>query len=113
MQQRVLERAGSRQRAGAVLRVAGNSLVARGLTLARAKASKPKPGNVQVSFEYGEDEMSGVGSSFQATLHMLEWPRVCEQVAEFASTHAGKRACLKMLVPEDQRMSEVLASETR
>jgi hypothetical protein len=39
--------------------------------------------------------------------------RVCEHVAEFANTHAGKRSCLQMAVPEDQRISEQLLEQTR
>lgn len=33
-----------------------------------------------------------MGPAFRATLAMLEWPRLCEQIAAFASTTIGKAA---------------------
>ncbi|GLC37921.1 hypothetical protein PLESTF_000610400 [Pleodorina starrii] len=44
---------------------------------------------------------------------MLEWSKLCEQVARFASTHAGKRACRSLLVPEDPRETLRLLEQTR
>ncbi|EFJ45039.1 hypothetical protein VOLCADRAFT_40753, partial [Volvox carteri f. nagariensis] len=54
-----------------------------------------------------------IGPAFQATLDMLEWPKLCEQVARFASTHAGKRACRALHVPEDPRETLRLLEQTR
>ncbi|GIL91154.1 hypothetical protein Vretifemale_18815, partial [Volvox reticuliferus] len=54
-----------------------------------------------------------VGPAFQATLDMLEWRKLCEQVARFASTHAGKRACRALHVPEDPRETLRLLEQTR
>jgi DNA mismatch repair protein MutS2 len=44
---------------------------------------------------------------------MLEWPRLCEHVARFASTHAGKRGCRALPVPEDPAETTRLLAQTR
>jgi hypothetical protein len=54
-----------------------------------------------------------VGPSASATLKMLEWHSLCEQVAEFASTHVGRRLCLAMQVPQSISETEALLLETR
>lgn len=95
-----------------IVRVVSKASVRDRQTIARAKLGKSGRQSA-ATFDSVDYEVYELGPAFQATLNMLEWPRVCEQVAEFASTHVGKRACLKMLVPEDQRMSERLAVETR
>lgn len=54
-----------------------------------------------------------IGPAFRATLEMLEWPRICEHLAEFSSTQCGKRACLSLPIPPTQQASELLLEETR
>jgi hypothetical protein len=44
---------------------------------------------------------------------LLEWPRLCEHVASFASTSVGKRMCRSMTVPEAQAESERMQLETK
>lgn len=62
--------------------------------------------------EVVEDWME-IGPAFKATLKLLEWPRLCEHVAEYANTTVGKRMVRNMLVPESQAESERLQRETR
>jgi hypothetical protein len=59
------------------------------------------------------DTTTALGPAFQATLRMLEWPRICEHLAEFASTAAGKRACQRLLPPATTRESEQELALTR
>jgi hypothetical protein len=59
-----------------------------------------------------EEEEDAIGPAFRATLDMLEWPRICEQLADFASTQCGKRACLGLSIPRTQRESEKLLVDT-
>ncbi|GFR39680.1 hypothetical protein Agub_g152, partial [Astrephomene gubernaculifera] len=54
-----------------------------------------------------------IGPAFKATLDMLEWPKLCEHVARFASTHAGKRACRTLSVPDDAAETLHLLEQTR
>jgi hypothetical protein len=61
----------------------------------------------------GGDELDAIGPAFRATLEMLEWPRICEHLADFASTQCGKRACLQLSIPRTQRESERLLLDTR
>lgn len=57
---------------------------------ARASAAAAAPAAASwVEDVAGDDFM---GPAFQATLAMLEWPRLCEQIAAFASTTIGKVA---------------------
>lgn len=51
--------------------------------------------------------------AFAATLRMLEWGRVCEQLSEHASTRAGKQACLALGLPATEEGSQQLLRETR
>ncbi len=44
-----------------------------------------------------------IGPAYRATMDMLEWHKLCEHVARFASTHAGKRACRALEVYEDPK----------
>ena len=46
------------------------------------------------------------------TLELLEWPRLAEQLAGFASTAAGKRHCMALPLPPDRQGSESLLAET-
>lgn len=43
---------------------------------------------------------------------MLEWPRLCQQVAAFASTTMGRAAVSNLPVPSSQAESEALIRET-
>lgn len=54
-----------------------------------------------------------LGPSFKATLKMLEWPTLCDHLAEFASTHSGRRLCLNLTVPPSLTETERLLLETR
>ena len=45
-------------------------------------------------------------------LGLLEWPRLAEQLASFASTTAGQRACLALPLPESLEQSQSLLAET-
>jgi DNA mismatch repair protein MutS2 len=42
---------------------------------------------------------------WQDTLELLEWPRLCQHLAQFASTSAGQRRCLDEPLPSDLRES--------
>jgi DNA mismatch repair protein MutS2 len=46
------------------------------------------------------------------TLELLEWPRLAEHLASFASTSAGRRHCLALPLPTDRQTSETLQAET-
>ena len=45
-------------------------------------------------------------------LDLLEWPRLAEQLASFASTTAGQRACRALPLPESLEQSQSLLAET-
>ncbi len=46
------------------------------------------------------------------TLNLLEWPRLCEQVATFAATKLGAIAARRLVIPETQADSEALLTQT-
>ena len=46
------------------------------------------------------------------TLELLEWRRLCEQIASFASTPQGKRKCLTSEFPIDIEASRRSLAET-
>jgi len=46
------------------------------------------------------------------TLELLEWPRLAEQLAGFASTAAGRRRCLALPLAPDLEASRALVAET-
>ena len=46
------------------------------------------------------------------TLGLLEWSRLCEQVASFASTPLGRMAAERLVIPESQGGSEALLAQT-
>ena len=48
----------------------------------------------------------------QEALELLEWPRLAEQLASFASTASGRRACLELPLPDSLADSRTLLSET-
>ncbi|EFN53577.1 hypothetical protein CHLNCDRAFT_136763 [Chlorella variabilis] len=54
-----------------------------------------------------------LGPAAQATLRMLDWGRLCGQVATFAQTTLGQRACASMLPPPTAAASERAVQETR
>jgi hypothetical protein len=59
------------------------------------------------------ENSTALGPAFQATLQMLEWPRICAHLADFASTAAGKRACQRLLPPAATKESEQELALTR
>ena len=48
----------------------------------------------------------------QEALELLEWPRLAEQLASFASTAPGRSACLKLSLPASLAASSSLLAET-
>ena len=48
----------------------------------------------------------------QEALELLEWPRLAEQLASFASTAPGRRACLELSLPASLAASRSLLAET-
>lgn len=48
----------------------------------------------------------------QEALELLEWPRLAEQLASFASTAPGRRACLELALPACLAASRTLLAET-
>ena len=48
----------------------------------------------------------------QETLELLEWPRLCEHLASFASTKPGRRAALETSLPEDLATSRLWLART-
>jgi len=48
----------------------------------------------------------------QETLELLEWPRLCEHLASFASTKPGRRAALGTDLPEDLATSRLWLART-
>ena len=48
----------------------------------------------------------------QETLELLEWPRLAEQLASFASTTAGRGHCLALALPASLGQSQALLAET-
>ena len=47
------------------------------------------------------------------TLNLLEWPRLCQHLATFASTKIGAIACEQLKLPDDRGGSETLLTQTR
>ena len=54
-----------------------------------------------------------LGPAAQATLRMLDWRGLCEQLADFSSTHVGRRACLELAMPPTLAESETMLEDTR
>ena len=46
------------------------------------------------------DPTKGIDQAFQETLELLEWPRVCDHLASFASTRMGRDAARNLVLPE-------------
>ncbi len=65
--------------------------------------------------------MSSIGKSpdgfcasvaLQETLDLLEWPRLCEHLSEFASTAKGRRHSRRLSLPDDLTASRMRLAET-
>lgn len=67
----------------------------------------------QAAFDTIYFEKFLMGPSFAETLRMLEWGSVCEHIASFASTHAGRQECLRLTIPQFQADSERLLRDTK
>jgi len=63
--------------------------------------------------DQAEEDWNTLGPAARSTLGLLEWPRLCEQVAEFASTAVGKRRAKALPVPLSLPETEGLQSEAR
>jgi DNA mismatch repair protein MutS2 len=48
----------------------------------------------------------------QETLELLEWPRLCQQLATFAATPLGRRACLELDPWRSREESEAYLDQT-
>lgn len=51
-------------------------------------------------------------SALQETLELLEWPRLCEHLASFASTVQGRRHCKGDPLPDSLPASLTLQAQT-
>ncbi len=78
-----------------------------------AAAKSSTAGDVTAGVGTWDDGEGEIGPAFKATLDMLDWSKLCDQVARFASTHAGKRACRAMSVPEEPAETLRLIEQTR
>ncbi|KAG2444932.1 hypothetical protein HXX76_001668 [Chlamydomonas incerta] len=78
-----------------------------------AGAKSSTAGDVTAGLGTWGDGEGEIGPAFKATLEMLDWSKLCDQVARFASTHAGKRACRTMTVPEEPAETLRLIEQTR
>ncbi len=58
------------------------------------------------------DEKSVAEIAFQETLELLEWPRLCEYLATFASTPQGCRNCKSLVLPKDVSATRQCLAET-
>ncbi|KAJ7560204.1 hypothetical protein O6H91_04G118400 [Diphasiastrum complanatum] len=74
------------------------------------------PHPIQPLCSYGSNLLSGSQeketSAAEETLELLEWPRVCKAVAEFADTDLGKERIRVLVLPDSKEDSEILLSET-
>ena len=57
-------------------------------------------------------DSSGSEKAFKETLDLLEWPRLCENLANFASTAQGHLHCLSLPLPPDLSTSQLKLAET-
>ena len=58
------------------------------------------------------DPTKGIDQAFQETLELLEWPRVCDHLASFASTRMGRDAARNLVLPETLEASRQRLAET-
>ncbi len=56
--------------------------------------------------------MSSADLALQETLELLEWPRLCENLSQFASTSQGHRECKTLPLPKDLVNSRRRLAET-
>lgn len=63
------------------------------------------------SWSYGSTE--ALGPAYEATLRMLEWPRLCRHISQFAQTSLGQKACNVMRPLASQAACEAALTETR
>jgi len=89
-----------------------------------ARLLPPPPRHNHIAASASTKRLSGQGfkedletispqPAMRATLRMLEWNRICEHLAAFASTAAGKQACLNLGVPRTEEGSQLLLRQTR
>ena len=89
------------------------ALIPSASTVAREAVAWDGGGDVASSWPSNPVEIDdGEPLASESTLVMLEWPRVCETVAGFASTATGKQVARNLEMPTDQRRSETLLAET-
>ncbi len=58
-------------------------------------------------------DFAGADTALRETLNLLEWPRLCEHLAGFASTSQGRRECRNLCLPPDLSSSQLRLAETR
>ena len=58
------------------------------------------------------DPTRGIDRAVQETLDLLEWPRVCDHLASFASTGMGRDAARNLVLPESLEASQLRLAET-
>ncbi|QNI56348.1 DNA mismatch repair protein/ MutS family [Synechococcus sp. BIOS-E4-1] len=52
-------------------------------------------------------------SALEETLELLEWPRLCQHLSSFTSTHQGRRHCCRGSLPESLSESLTLQARTQ
>ena len=58
------------------------------------------------------DPTTGNEQAVQETLELLEWPRVCDHLASFASTGMGRDAARSLVLPDSLEASKQRQAET-
>ena len=58
------------------------------------------------------DPTPGIDQAVHETLELLEWPRVCDHLARFASTGMGRDAARSLVLPETLETSRQRLAET-
>ncbi|KAL2643742.1 hypothetical protein R1flu_011329 [Riccia fluitans] len=87
-----------------------NRATAAKLALAASKTLETAPSSM-----YGEEEEKVENwkkSAGEETLELLEWPRLCSAVAEFAGTATAKELCNGLTLPATREESQALLDET-
>ncbi|KGG11437.1 endonuclease MutS2 [Prochlorococcus marinus] len=65
-----------------------------------------------MSYQYSDSESCVADIACDETLDLLEWPRLCEQLASFASTSQGQKKCKTCSIPDDIKTTRRYLSET-
>ncbi len=65
-----------------------------------------------MSYPRKNKDVSVVDITLKETLDLLEWPRVCNHLASFASTTQGKEKCKTVSIPNDFETTQILLSQT-